>query len=142
MSAKATFGNLKNTLNQKEYITNKKNKLLCCQNTGIYTNYELRNAINFNYLRKLSINKSDLLVTQYTKSDLKDVCVISLGHPPSIHCDYNNSCNPCLTTDQVPINASSEEPFYYNQTIDPLGELFGLTPCGELNYVKYMVPMI
>ena len=26
-----------------------------------------------------------------------------------------------------------------NKTIDPLGELFGASQCGELNYTKYMV---
>jgi hypothetical protein len=62
---------------------------------------------------------------------------VSNGPPPS------NDCNPCKNAegedDIVKIDASADYPFYFYYTIDPLGELFGKTSCGTLNYTNYMV---
>jgi len=52
-------------------------------------------------------------------------------------CDYGNNpqCNPCVI-----INTEDKcSPFYYDNIIDPLGELFGASQCGEMNYTRYMV---
>ncbi len=122
--AKSTFGTLQEELNQSDYINRKKRKC----NTILYTNKS--NTI-------LYTNKSNLIVGQYTKLDLYNVCNVSKGSPPAIPCDFNNNCNPCQ--DIVTINASSANPFYFDYTIDPLGELFGKTSCGILNYTNYMV---
>ena len=71
---------------------------------------------------------------------MKNVCVVSIGSPPTQYCSNENPCNPCQTTDEVPIIVSDDTlPFYMANTIDPLGELFGRTQCGELNYTKYMI---
>jgi hypothetical protein len=118
ISAKSTFGTLQEELYQSDYINRKKNK--CC------------NTI-------LPVNKSNLIVGQYTKLNLYNVCTISNGFPPSNPCEFNNDCNPCQTEDVVKIDANSEESFNFKYTIDPLGELFGKTPCGILNYTNYMV---
>ena len=64
---------------------------------------------------------------------------MSNGPPPSIPCDSINDCNICNEDDIVKIDANSQVPFYFYYTIDPLGELFGKTPCGILNYTNYMV---
>ena len=119
ISAKSTFGTLQQELYQSDYINRKKNKC---------------NTI-------LPVNKSNLIVGQYTKLNLYNVCTLSNGFPPSNPCEFNNDCNPCQTEDVVKINASSTDPnpFNFKYTIDPLGELFGKTPCGILNYTNYMV---
>ena len=134
MSAKSAFGNLKESLYQSEYIKSKKKYSIYCRNK----HFDNKNLFMRTYLNKIQNNKTNLVVGQYTKSDLKDICVITLGHPPSTYC-VPDSETPCCIHN-VPINTSSTTPFYLAQTIDPLGELFGSTPCGELNYVKYMVP--
>ena len=115
--AKSTFGTLQKELYQSDYINRKKNKC---------------NTI-------LPVNKSNLIVGQYTKLNLYDVCTVSNGPPPSIHCEFNN-CNPCQNSGNIVIiDPNSTNPFYYDYTIDPLGELFGKTSCGILNYTNYMV---
>ena len=50
---------------------------------------------------------------------------------------YWNNCIQCLSP--CPINvATATKPFYFTNTIDPLGQLFGNTQWGELNYTHYM----
>ena len=93
ISAKPTFGTLREELNQSDYITRKKNK--CCNNN-------------------LPVNKSNLIVGQYTKLNLYNVCTLSNGFPPSNPCEFNNDCNPCQTEDVVKINASSTDPNPFN----------------------------
>jgi len=120
ISAKSTFGTLQEELYQSDYINRKKNKC---------------NTI-------LPINKSNLIVGQYTKLNLYDVCTVSNGFPPSNPCEFNNDCNPCQDSGEeaiVKIDGSSGIQFNLKYTIDPLGELFGKTPCGILNYTNYMV---
>lgn len=148
MSAKSTFGTLKDSLYQGDYINKKKSQTVSCDKNAIcnrlnyYDNYETRYLFNLGYyLHNSQVNHTNLVIGQYTKSNLKNVCVVSLGAPPSKYCSSINPCNPCQTTDQVPIDTSSTATsFYLGQTIDPLGELFGASQCGELNYTKYMVP--
>ena len=119
--AKPSFGTLKENLYQSDYINRKKNKC---------------NTI-------LPINKSNLIVGQYTKLNLYDVCTVSNGFPPSNPCEFNNECNPCYDSGEEAIvkidGTSTTIQFNLKYTIDPLGELFGKTPCGILNYTNYMV---
>jgi hypothetical protein len=145
--AKSTFGTLQEELNQSDYINRKKRKCNTIlytnkSNTILYTNKSNliigRKQLNkSNLIVGKQLNKSNLIVGQYTKLDLYNVCNVSKGPPPAIPCEFNNDCNPCQ--DSVTINASSTNPFYFNYTIDPLGELFGKTSCGILNYTNYMV---
>ena len=123
--AKSTFGTLQEELNQSDYISIKKRKC----NSILYTNKS-------NLIVRPQLNKSNLIIGQYTKLNLYNVCNVSKGPPPANPCEFNN-CNPCQ--DIVTINASSTNPFYFDYTIDPLGELFGKTSCGILNYTNYMV---
>ena len=116
--AKSTFGTLQKDFYQSDYI-NRKKKLICRNNN-------------------LHINKSNLIFGQYSKSNLYNVCTVSKGPPPSIPCEFNN-CNPCQNSSNVIIDPNSITPFYFNYTIDPLGELFGTTSCGILNYTNYMI---
>jgi hypothetical protein len=123
-SAKSTFGTLRQEVYQSDYINNKKksgcNKLL------------------------FATNKSNLIIGQYTKLNLSNVCTVSVGPPPSKSCEFDD-CNPCNNSTTVKINPQAGEgslaqvPFYTIYTIDPLGELFGRTPCGILNYTNSMV---
>ena len=119
ISAKSTFGALQREFYQSDYI-NRKKKLACCRNNI------------------LPINKNNLIFGQYSKSNLYNVCTVSKGPPPSIPCGFNN-CNPCQNSNNVIIDPNSTTPFYFNYTIDPLGELFGKTSCGILNYTNYMI---
>lgn len=121
--AKSTFGTLQEELYQSDYINKKK------QQCGPI----------------LNINKSNLIIGQYTKLNLYNVCTVSNGPPPSTPCEFNNDCNPCQDDNVVIINPSNtsnagySDAFYLNYTIDPLGELFGKTSCGALNYTNYMI---
>ena len=120
--AKSTFGTLQEELYQSDYINKK--KLQCGP--------------------ILNINKSNLIVGQYTKLNLYNSCTVSNGPPPSIPCDFNNDCNPCQDDNLVKIDANPNytgysNTFNLNYTIDPLGELFGKTSCGILNYTNYMI---
>lgn len=144
-----TFGVLRENLYQSDYIRRKNGKIVYC-NAPSYCN-KIKSANNYNtanlfnlgrYSRNLenttniiSANKTNLIMGLYTKCDLNGVCTVI----PTTPCDSIDSCVPCILKEPVPINLSSSEPFYWNNTIDPVGELFGNTQCGELNYTKYMV---
>lgn len=136
-SAKSTFGTLKQNCYQSDYINRIKRKKTFCNNQTTCDRQNIFN--NLDNCNIFSTNKYNLIVGQYTKSNMKNVCVVSVGSPPTQYCSNLNPCDPCQTTDQVPIIVSSSAiPFYMANTIDPLGELFGRSQCGELNYNKYM----
>jgi hypothetical protein len=159
ISGKPAFGTLKENLFQSDYLNRKKAKFAYCR-TPSYCNklklansYDLVNSYNLGlYSRNLEtcniipINKGNLIMGQYTKLNLKNVCTVSSGAPPTKYCSYDNPCNPCQDNTGVVINPNaspateiSSNPFYFNATIDPLGELFGASQCGELNYTQNMV---
>lgn len=151
--AKPTFGNLKEKISQSDYINRKKGKYIYCTtpsfcNKPIKSNsYAMINsfnlgryAINVENNNSIPVNRSNLIFGQYSKLDLNNVCTVSKGAPPNKYCSVENPCNPCQNPGTVIIDTSvTAEPFYFGQTIDPLGELFGSSQCGELNYTKYMV---
>ena len=124
ISAKPTFVTTRSTLYQSDYICIKK-KNICYKNCN-----------------KLKINKNNLIIGQYTKENLENVCTISVIDPTQNPepCGFN--CNPCQNNSIVQINTSTlNVPFYCLYQIDPLGELFGKTQCGELNYTQYMTKL-
>ena len=149
--AKPAFGTLKENLYQSDYINRKKGKYIYCTSPSFCNkinngnSYEKRYLYNLGrYSRSLEkcnvlpVNKSNLIVGQYTKLNLKNVCTVSAG-PPSIEPCTILSCDPCQNNDPVLIDvATTADPFYWNNTIDPLGQLFGASQCGELNYTHYM----
>lgn len=126
ISAKPTFGTLRDNLFQSDYIKLKKSKHLCrCRKI-------CRCRCN-----RININTGNLIMGQYTKLDLTDVCTVI----PTTPCVNIDDCDPCKMKDPVPIvpDPESGNPFYFGNTIDPIGSLFGKSQCGENSYARYMV---
>lgn len=153
--AKPTFGTIRQKLYQSDYISRKKALLLYCnsplrncQTNRVVSSYDKINSFNlgrYTYnLREsnvLPVSNSNLVSGQFTKLDLERVCSVTAGPPTNEPCSSSNPCNPCQNSNpSVIINPSAATtPFYYDYIIDPLGELFGRSQCGELNYVNYRV---
>ena len=76
-----------------------------------------------------SMNRSNLLYGLHSKLNLTDICTVS-----------PLSSSACSSPDTIIIiNPSVDStPFYCKYQIDKLGELFGNTPCGVLNYTRYL----
>ena len=152
ISAKPTFGTLRENICQSDYINRKKGLINYCNTSGacyklnISPSYAHLNSQKLGqYLRNLEIpsfNKSNLIIGQYTKLNLNDVCTVFKGEPPTQPCSSSLVCDPCQNKIPVQIDPSNSiVPFYYEYTIDPLGELFGRSQCGELNYTNYREPI-
>jgi hypothetical protein len=69
---------------------------------------------------------------------------ISADYQPA-PCSSTNPCIPCQNNNPVKIDNTvitstdlGSVPFYFKYQTDPIGELFGKSQCGELNYVHYM----
>jgi hypothetical protein len=150
--AKPTFGTLRENLYQSDYLNRKKAKYAYCRTPSycnkikIANSYDLINSYKLGrYSRNLEtcniipINKGNLIMGQYTKLNLKNVCTVSSGTPPTRPCTNDLPCDPCQDNTPVYLKTDADVPFYFNKTIDPLGELFGSSQCGELNYTGHMV---
>jgi hypothetical protein len=146
--AKPTFGTLRENLYQSDYLNRKKAKYAYCRTPSycnkikIANSYDLINSYKLGrYSRNLEtcniipINKGNLIMGQYTKLNLKNVCTVSNGTPSTKPC---GKCDPCQDNTSV-VLVDTGVPFYFDKTIDPLGELFGSSQCGELNYTGHMV---
>ena len=123
ISAKPTFATLRDNSYQSDYIKIKKSKHLC----------ECKKTCNTKI-----VNTGNLIMGQYSKLDLTGVCTVI----PTTPCNNIEDCEPCQMKDPVPIdpnNPNSTTPFYFSNTIDPIGALFGNSQCGEQNYARYMV---
>lgn len=144
--AKPTFGTLRENLYQSDYIKVKRNKLAYCKSNWVYNRikkpnyYRFINSFNVGPNLATGINKGNLIMGQYTKLNLNHVCTVAVGPPPTEPCSTIFDCYPCQNNEPVTINSCTchDEPFYYCNTIDPNGELFGASQCGELNYTHYM----
>jgi hypothetical protein len=145
--AKPTFGTLRENLYQSDYLERKKAILAYCNTPGycnkpLHTHsYDQKNLYNLgksiNTCNFLRVNKGNLVAGQYSQLDLNNVCtVIPTTKTP---CNLINGCAPCATFTPVPINLLSTVPFYQTNNIDPLGQLFGNSQCGELNYTNFMI---
>lgn len=148
LSGFPTFGKAVKNLSQSDYISRKNAAITFC-NVPSYCNeitlansYGQMNSYNLgayaNSIGKckvLPVNKTNLVAGLNSKLNLKYLCTISVG-PPPLQPFSSQSCN----SDPVKIipNNYTSTPFYYNNTIDPLGQEFGLTECGELNFTNYM----
>ncbi len=111
MSAKAAFGTLKKNMYQSDYLNKKKNVVTNCNNRLCKTQSSY-----------FSENKYNLIIGQYTEMNLKDVVTVDN-----------------ITSTPVVINPYDTKPFYYTNTIDPYGQLFGKSQCGILNFNHYIV---
>jgi len=148
ISSKPTFGTLRENLYQSDYINRKKGIFTYCKSRAIChriktaPSYNTRNAFNTGRLTltldKFAVNKSNLIIGQYTKTNLTNICTVSNIFPyfKPTPCGSDAPCNPCQNNDNVITNTSNV--FYQQYRIDPLGELFGKLQCGELNYTHYM----
>lgn len=110
----AAFGNIASTNYASNYIQNKRVRVLsrnCTYHTSL--GRILQCSVPF--------NRSNLAAGLFSQEDLLNVNVLStvLGHSPTV------------------VN-STLLPFYSNYTIDPNGQLFGTSPCGENNYHRFM----
>ena len=170
--AKPTFGTFRKNLYQSDYITRKTAKIIYCNTKNkcgrllIASDYNKRSLFNagkdaINLLRcdnvAIPINKSNLIMGQYTKLDLSNVCtVLNTNNYSAIDCLKNITGCPnnysaidclknitgCPNSTPVTIPPATTTPaqsFYQNNIIDPCGYLFGNTQCGELNFTSYMV---
>jgi hypothetical protein len=146
ISAKPTFGTLRSNTFQSDYITNKKSRLAYCNTSNKCNNssgsYNQINLLNngrrhsYIYLSKnglIPFNKTNVIAGLYSKMNLKNVCTLINGFPCN---NINTSCEAC--SDPVSIDMLSTVPFNWTNTIDPVGALFGDTPCGIENYLNYM----
>lgn len=146
--AKPTFGTLTQVNFQGDYITNKKAKLAFCNGNnkkGCNKNNKVSSYSQYNLFNQgryldaldrgciLPFDKTNLITGLYSKMDLKGVCTVIHGNP----CSQIDSCSGCLSGAQI--IASSPGAFYLTKTIDPLGSLFGKSPCGINNFTRYMV---
>jgi len=134
--AKPTFGTIREDMSQSDYINKKKRcALLDNKNLGKYR------------LNHYSINKSNLIISQYGFLNLLDVCTaIEQPIPNEIgKCFDLFNFNACTTCDKsIGMNVGNDGKwnegqscFYQDVYIDPIGELFGYSQCGELNYTKF-----
>jgi hypothetical protein len=141
----ATFGTLRENLYQSDYLVRKTAEQIYCNNrhNNCYNNrspnYQRKYLYNLGQYAQsvrscniIPINKTNLIVGQYAQMNLNGVCTVIPGAPCS------NSCEACVNKTPVELKPSSTTPFYLSNTIDPLGQLFGNTQCGELNYTRYM----
>ena len=146
ISANPTFGSIRENLYQSDYINKKKGSIifcktpLRCQKPSVVTSYNMLNLFNTDrrYQFGFQTNKNNLIIGQYTKENLNNVCTVSAISPYSKPepCSSDSPCNPCQNSGAILVNDTLT--FYNNYMIDPLGELFGQTQCGELNYTEYM----
>ena len=84
-------------------------------------------------LETRQFNKNSLLVGSRTVMNLGSACSLILQPP----CDPD-ACASCGEPVTLCIN---DKPFFCNYYIDPVGDLFGRSQCGELNYTHYMRPL-
>jgi hypothetical protein len=151
--AKPAFGTFRQNLYQSDYIKRKNAKIIYCNSKSVCgrilkaADYKERLLFNFgqdalNLLRCsnaiIPINKSNLIMGQYTKLDLKPVCTVINTDNYNAN-DCLNNIIGCPNNSPVIIDPSSSTPFYQKNIIDPCGGLFGNTQCGELNYTSYMI---
>jgi hypothetical protein len=146
--AKPAFGIFHHNTIQSDYIKSKKSRIAYCNTTNKCSSktrsYDQMNLINngrrhsYKYLvnnELLPFNKNNLISGLYTKLDLENVCTLINGFPCN---NIDTSCAAC--NNPVSINTTSTLPLNWTNTVDPVGALFGNTPCGIFNYVNYMKP--
>lgn len=135
--ARPTFGTFKKTSDAGDYIYRKKalnstcnpNVVSCCSRLNKTRNNSqnelmmLNNAKLYNRRDGFAFSVKDLNINLVTTLDLLGVSVI-----------LDTSGNVCPTQ----LEYSALQDFYIRYAIDPKGELFGNTPCGQNNYQHYL----
>jgi hypothetical protein len=150
ISAKPTFGNTHTLAYQSDLTSRKKFQQFYCASslpckkvtqTNKYSDLYLFKSNNIpSCCQKFPVSKTNLVAGQYTSLDLINVCTASkqIKTNPTIPfvCDTPVKM---LVDPSTGVWNSGTTAFYQNVSIDPNGELFGNTQCGELNYTEYMV---
>jgi hypothetical protein len=146
ISAKPTFNSINNLMTQNDIINKRKQQHLFCLtnknqcnkmiNAHDYNQYYLFKDYSVIKCDKMPVHKNSLVSGQYTSLDLNNVCVASKNHftNTTISCDKNIAMN-------VDANGNwngGMSSFYDDVFIDPFGQLFGLSQCGELNFTEHM----
>ena len=133
----SAFGNLRKTLSQSDYIKQK-------QSCNIYLKSEPRlHLCTFKSPTSSAIISDKVTLPcafsmrKGLKTDLATVCTVS-NIFPYIPPSPDTCCEKCPNNNE-PVIINSTTTFYKQYMIDPFGQLFGNTPCGILNYTKYMI---
>jgi hypothetical protein len=150
ISAKPTFGNTRTPAYQSDLTSHKKFQQLYCASsfpckkvtqTNNYADLYLFKSNNApSCCQNFPVNKSNLIAGQYTLLDLINVCTASKQSTTNPVIPF--VCNTPVMMSVDPSTGtwgSGSTSFYQDVSIDPNGELFGNTQCGELNYTEYMV---
>jgi hypothetical protein len=152
--AKPTFGTLKESLYQSEYINRKKGKLIYCNaninnaycnrvvKSGSYDNINTYNngryAIGLDNCNIIPCNKGNLVVGQYSELNLKNVCVSVPFNPsfsdPNYYDSNTGNCIPCLNTsaENTKINVNSSGQYTNNNVATPFYQVNTIDPIGAL----------
>lgn len=81
-------------------------------------------------------NKNNLIIGSNTQMQLRGVCSL-IQQPPCASNALNcTACSKAVQMDTVTPNTPVFEVLF----IDPLGELFGNTVCGTLNFTRFQEP--
>jgi hypothetical protein len=125
--AKPAFGTVRPLFYQNDYLNIKKrNALFVKPNINARTfDYESFYLLRYNRSLRNQVNQSNLIYNLYSVENLANINTVSTNSNTSIE---TSSVNP------------TNQPFYKYYTIDPNGQLFGRSQCGELNYFNYMQP--
>jgi len=115
--AKNTFGNLNNKsglINQSDYISKKKKNTI----NQVCVPYHIKQ------IKNIHANKNNIVSGLYFTTDLTNVCVVS-----------DRITNTC----PIALDYTSQNPFYFDNIIDPQGLLFeNNIRCGINKYKNYM----
>ena len=127
----STFGKFKESNYSSDYIKNKRNEEILCNNK----NCKVSGGANSMKKQTEScdiypFHKKDLTVNLYSRLDLQNVKTICRG---------TNICDSSSMSTNIAI---TDVPLYQYYIIDPNGSLFGNSECGANNYTEYIVPDI
>ena len=155
MSAKAAFGKLRESITQTEYLQRKNSKQVYCTTPSYCakalkvrsydTLYKFNNGLYETSLAKcpnvIPSNKGNLAIGLVSAMNVNGTC--ELIQQPL--CDVNDCVKCDKTTYPTPMQVNTTtgawttKPFYQVDYIDPVGSLYGKTPCGALNWTHYLV---
>jgi hypothetical protein len=131
LSGKPAFGTLRQQLDQSDYINRKKGLYNFCNKKISPNSKKSCNIGKYICPYVIPVNKGNLIMGQYSKLDLNNVCDIIAG-PPCVELGCIQSCP------SIPVVPGGPAPFFAVYTIDPNGSLFGNNQCGSLNYTHYL----
>ena len=160
--AKPTFGTLKEVIFQSEYLKNKKSKRSFCTSETQCGRVTKADSYNHRYLYSegfrlnklkscnvLPFDKTNLIANLYSKMEMQHTCSFIHGSTTCVNPELtyaSDSCglvppccfDACRGSKTITVGTNATLPFNFTNTIDPVGELFGNSQCGTLNFTHYM----